>query len=357
MSEVITTTGFTAAALYEHTADTLRTRLAPYSVLTFDSPANYEQGRAALGVCRALRTEIEARRKALNEEALKHQRTVNGIANDLESVVRDVEEPLKLRKKAADDEKLRLKREKEDAARAAAEAAARARIEAEEAELRAAREVEERRLAEERAALEAERARLAAEQKAERERIDAERRAFEAERREAEERARKAREAEDARHAAERRRIEEERAAAEEAAKAERERLAKEAQELKEREARAAAIEAARERAERDRIERERAEQEARERKEREAKEAEGRRIAEAIRIEALKPDREKLLDFAERIRDVPAPEVASEEARSALSSAVGQITIALSVLERVGAEARPAASDEPGGQRSRAVE
>jgi len=262
----ITTTESVPVVEYGHTEAELRDRLARFAAATFDSPRDYRAGTQAIAVCRSLRTEIEAKRKALKAGALEYGRQVDSAAKRLVAVVEEVEEPLRLRKAEVDDAKERERRAKEEADRAEAEA-----------RIRAAREAEERRLAEERAELAAEREA----QRAERERH------AELARQAAEEAARVA-----AAQRAEAERLAAERAALEAArAAAEREEAA--------RQAAARAAEEARERAERERIEAE----------ERAVREAE-RQAELARRREALRPERERVAAYLAALDAVPVPEL-----------------------------------------------
>lgn len=271
--------------VYQFTVEELRHQLARYADAEFATPAQYRDGTKALAVCRTLRGDIESKRKELKAGALEYGRRVDGVAKQLTAAVEEVESPLKARKATVDEEKDRVRREKEEAERAAREEELRAQREAEEAKLRAEREAEEARLAEERAALEAERRKLAEEQ--------------------ARQRAERA--AEEARFAAER--------------DAEEQALAHERRKL---EAERRAIEEQRRQAELDELERRaiaRAEQEGRERASREAIEAEETRVREAerqaalaLRLDALRPDKERALDYLDRLLSVDAPSVSDQE-------------------------------------------
>jgi hypothetical protein len=349
---IVATTPEDVAKQFEFTAHGLRAKLIGDAPESIETKADYEAVKKALAVRRSLRGEIEATRTQLNELALAHQRAVNAYAKELKEIVVESEAPLKRLKDAEDDKRVAEKRAKEEAR----EAEIRAKREAEDARLRAEREAEERRLAEERARLEAEREaaraereRIEQEQRKERERIDAERRKLEEERHAEAERLRAEREKEEA------------------AARAERERLAAERRAFEEEQARARAEQEARERAEQ-----EKREQEARissalalpnndweadgtgnfpacslllkadmdhplvvarlatalsERKRREAEEEavrEQERQAElARRIEALKPDREKLAAWSEELLGLTGPDVQSEEAQEVVVDAL----------------------------------
>lgn len=189
---------------------------------------DYEAVRLAIADVRSTRTGVDKARKQLNEDAQDHIRRVNDEAKRVTALIVEIEEPLKASKKAVDDEKARIKREKEEAI----EAERRAKIEAELAEKKAKEEAERKRVEAAQAAererlrienekLEAEKEKLAEENRIKQEAIDkeraeqeaklkAERDAIEAERRKVE--AEKTRIAED-----ERKRVEAEEAAKREA--------------------------------------------------------------------------------------------------------------------------------------------
>lgn len=336
----VTPTGIYALIRYDVTKADIRKKGKEYAALTFDTPANYEQGRRAIAVLRETRVAIEAKRKDLKAESLEYGRRVDSVASELTDLILEFEEPLKAKKKAVDDEKARIKAEKEAeekrlleeqvrAEREAEEARLKAEREAEEARVRAEREAEQAKLAAERAALEAERAELqrlrdeaeAARREAEEAaRVERDRIAAEQERVEA------ARRAEQDRIAAEQRaaqaKLDEERRAFE----AERERMRLEEEQ---RQARIRAEEDAKAQAERDRI----AAEEAR------VAEAE-RQAALARRLEALRPDREKLCAYAQALHAVPVPGVTSDEACAAIDRALMKLQGLARDLEQFGAEA-----------------
>lgn len=89
-----------------------------YKGLTADTKEGYEEVRQAIQVCVKTRTGIEAKRKELNEDALKWQRTVNAEAKRLTGLVEAIEDPLKAKKKAVDDEVERKRKELEERHRA-----------------------------------------------------------------------------------------------------------------------------------------------------------------------------------------------------------------------------------------------
>lgn len=346
---------------FEITPEAISAKRAQYAALKADTPTGYEQVRLAIADCRTMRVAVEKRRVELKASALKYGRDVDAAAASLTAMLESLEEPLKALKSAVDDEKARIRREKEEAAKAALEAEIRAKREAEEAELRARREAEEAelraqrqaeeaRLAEQRAALEAAEREAEARRKAEREaedaRIAAERAKLEAERKAAEEeRAREQKlrdeqaakvaaeqKAEADRLAAERQAIEAERA---KAAKEERERAEAEAARVAEErriEAEKLAAERAEIQAERDRLAAEARAREAKEQAEREAAEAKARAEQEAAeaaeRLAALRPDFEKIRTFAVAIDALAAsaPKMASLEGDSIIGMAAADL-------------------------------
>jgi len=277
---------------YQFTLEELRDKLSamerPDAMTT---PSAYRQGVTVIARCRNWRVQVEARRKQLKASSLDWGRRVDAAAKELVAAIESVELPVKQMKAEADTKKERVKREKEEAARAAREEQIRKAREAEEARLRAVREAEERRLAAERAELLVQQRKLREEQErqyaieAERQaKLRAEREAFEAEQ-----------EAQRAKLEAEEKRI------AELKAQAERE-----------------------EQARQDRI---RAEQEAEERAAREKAEAEEqerleseRKASAAARLEALKPDKARAIAYLDGLLDVSIPEVADLDIESELS-------------------------------------
>ena len=217
-------------AAFEITTEQIAQLHSKFSGITFDTPANYEVGRLALGTLRGLRTKIEKVRVDAKAEVLERGRLIDRTAKTFSKLVEDIEDPLIAAKKAVDDAAAKAKLDAERAELIALEAEqTRLRLEA-EAKARQEREEAEKRIAAERQALEAEKARQAAAQReidaaqeAERQKLAAERQALDADRRRVDEAARKGREADEARaREAEAVRA---RAEAEAAAKAEAERL------------------------------------------------------------------------------------------------------------------------------------
>lgn len=268
-----------ALVRYTITPEDIAKTTADYAALSADTPAGYEQVRKAIGYCRTTRVEVETQRKAKKAGALEFGRKVDAGAKALVALIDPIETELQRKKDTVDAERERIKREAAEAERAAIEAKVRAEREAEEARIKAERDAEEARLRAEREAEEQRLTAQRAEMAAERQKLEAERAALE----------RQQRELADARAQAER----------EEAV-----RLAK--------------IEAEREaaaRAERERIAAE----------ERRVAEAE-RQASLARRIEALKPDLDKVRDFAAAIRALSAPIVTTEEAKTQITCALDDL-------------------------------
>lgn len=147
------------------------TKLALVKQFKIDEPATtstgYELHRVAIGKLTKIRTAIEARRKELKAEYLEKGRAIDGFAKDCTTFIESIEVPLRIAKKAVDDEAENKKKAQEEADRLAMEAREKAERDAEEARLKKIRDEEN-----ERNRLEAER--LAAERK----KLDDERKAI-----------------------------------------------------------------------------------------------------------------------------------------------------------------------------------
>jgi chromosome segregation ATPase len=265
-----------------------------YAGLTIRSSKDYEVVRVGLAELRTLRTRVEDTRVELKAGALEYGRAVDSEAKRLKAMLEDIEEPLKIEKQKVDDEKARVKREKEDAARA--------KLEAELAAKRAAEEAEAARIkAEQDAAEKAERERIAAEQAAE-----------------------------NARLAEERKKL-----AAAQAILDEQNRVAREKVE-----AELKAIEADRQQMERERFLREakeKAEKDAREKLEREAakkKAADEFAASEQRRLAAMAPDKDKLAVLSKAIHDLEVPTVVSPEAMKCLAGVNDLLNQAIEQLD-----------------------
>jgi chromosome segregation ATPase len=314
--------------------DKAKSEYAGIDAATSDGYKLAVRGRALF---RDTRVGIEKRRKELKADALAYGRNVDECAKNLTALVEPTETELDAKIKAVDSEKARIKQAEETRKREELEAKVRAEQEAEAARLLAIRKEEERKLA-------AERKRLAAEQL----RLDAQRR-------EQEEAARVERERMERELAEARAKIAEEQRLSKLAADAEAERVrlerkrereaqekedleraenlkklqAESASEMKRLSDERAALEAekfAAERAERERREKQLAEEQAKQRAEQLAREAEEYRVAEAerqaalaARLEALKPDREKLFAYSVALLEVTCSELKDDEAKAFL--------------------------------------
>lgn len=290
--------------------DELRRELSGMKIV--DS-ADYARVTKGIGVCRTLRTQVEKCRKDLKEESLLYGRKVDAEAKRLTAMLEEIEEPLKAEKQRIDDEK--------EAAKKAAEEAKRLKIEQRINDLSAVNakahplivaewsdEEFQSQLAKARAAFE-EAERLA--------KIEAERLAKEeADRQEAMRQ-------EQLRLDAERAELAKIRAEQEAAAKAERERMQAEREAIEAEKARLA-----REQFDRDESDRKKREaEELAERQRLAAIEAEEQRKAELSRLEALKPDKEKLLAFALSISLLEIPVLKTDEAKICLAGCLESLT------------------------------
>lgn len=271
-----------------------------FSNMTCADTKGYELTRKAIAECRSMRTAIEKRRKELKADSLEFGRKVDTVAKFLTSEIESVETPLLDMKQEVDDakERERLRKEEEKAE-----------------ELRklylAEKKAEEDRLAAiaeanriERERLEAEAKRLAEENRVLREKAAAEAKAL-------------------ADEAAAKQKV------IDEANRVEREKI----------EAAKREVEAARQKAEREEFERQ-----ARARAEAAVKaayEAEQKRIAEAKaaaeeeakRVEAMRPDVEKVHDFARQIGMIPPRDVNSSKAKAAIDWALTEMARIKSTL------------------------
>jgi hypothetical protein len=149
---------------YPFTPEALAEEVEKLRGLGFSTPAQYKDGVKAIATCRQFRVAIEERRKLLKQDSLEYGRKVDAVAKQLTAIVEAVEEPLKVCKLEVDNAKAEAKRAAEAAERARVEAEIRAKREAEENELAVKRLADEERIRQERAALEAERAALAEDQ-------------------------------------------------------------------------------------------------------------------------------------------------------------------------------------------------
>lgn len=301
--------------------------------------------RAARLELKKIRVEAERTRKALKEDALRMGRAIDGANNILLSLIVPIEKRMedveKQEERRAAAELARLTEERSehlrpyvdegmpfpDVGKMTAEQFDKALADAKllhAAKIAEAKRIEEERIAKEKAEAEErerirqENERLKAEAAAKEAELKAEREAAAKREAEAEAKRKAEREAEERARAEASAKADAERKAAEEAARRERE--AVEAKAKAEREALEAKLKAeqeAKEKAEREaKAAREKAEAEARAKAEEEAKEK--ARLAEQARKAASAPDREKILSFAEHVRGLKLPEMATPEGEAA---------------------------------------
>lgn len=317
MSSVMPAEGFLVT--YDVTEAQIAATREQCAALTADTPKGYEAVRVAIAHLRDTRTAIERRRVELKADVLVYGRLIDSEAKRFTALLMDIEDPLKAKKAVIDDAKARLRAEAEDTKRRAMEADIAAKRAMEEAEAKALRDAEDARLAVERARLQAEREALAEQ------------------RRQADEAARVQREAAEAAHAEERARLVEERRLdairrqqIEAEQQAERDRL----------DAERRAVSAERERADRAEFERQariKADADA-------AAKAEADRVAAAerqARLDALKPDVEKVRAFAQAIRALPVPKARTKEGKTWIATAVATLESAAAGLETLAARVR----------------
>ena len=131
-NEDIQSTELVAPVKFTITSEEIEAKRANYGQLSAETPAGYALVRGAIADCRATRAKIETRRKELKAGALAYGRKVDGVAKELTGLIESFEAPLKEKKQAVDDEKTRIKREKEEAEQRAADEKARVEREAEE---------------------------------------------------------------------------------------------------------------------------------------------------------------------------------------------------------------------------------
>jgi colicin import membrane protein len=333
---------------FERAISGLAEQYLPLKIAGPDDKKGFEAVYAARQDVKKRRIKVEHMRKELRANALEFGRKVDGAAKKLEGLLTPIEAHLEsqeaeynaakeaIKRKAAEEAAAKLQARvnaltavggavslavlqaltdeqfaaelatatKAHEERKAAEEVARIERERQEAEARKQREAEEARIA-------AERAKLEAERKVQKELARVEREKLEAERRKQEEA------------------LAEERRKADEAAAAERAKQAEFARKLEE-ERRKIAEE--RQRIEREEFERQakaRAEQEARdkleaERRQQERKDAEAK--AEEARREAMKPDLQRLRDYAAALEAVPIPNVSDDSVYQIVLNMAGEV-------------------------------
>lgn len=365
--------GLKTAPIVYHVSDAKIAELRKeFTGLKIATSGDYEKVTKAIAVCRTLRVQVDKCRKDLKEDALIYGRRVDAEAKRLTEALEAIEHPLKVEKQRVDEEKAEAKRQLELAKQQMLDcrmdqlAACNARVaplivagwteeefqkeltefrrlfDIAQEEVRQQREEAERKAAEAKAAEEAER--LAREEalRIEHERLAKERAEMEA-----------ARKAEQARVDAEREamrlerlKLEQEKAEAEKLAAIERAKIA-EVQRIERLriEQERAALQAEKDRLEREKFERDEAERlrlEELQRQEDEEKEAvrleqlrleeeraeADRKAKELARLEALKPDREKLNAIAKSIRELinTFPAMSNSESQHYLEAIVRRL-------------------------------
>lgn len=100
--------------VYDVTDDAIALKRGKYALLTADTPQGYELVRLAIADCRETRLAVEKRRKELKVDSLEYGRKVDTVARHLTDQIEAIEQPLKIAKAAIDDEKARVKEEKQE---------------------------------------------------------------------------------------------------------------------------------------------------------------------------------------------------------------------------------------------------
>lgn len=326
------------------TREQIAAKRAEFAGIEFTTKDGYEQGRLAIAYCRDTRVAIGERKKALKDPHYAYLDSVESEAKAFLALIEELEHPLKAKKLAEDNKRDEERKAEARRKQAEIEATLRAEREKEDAERKAKHEAEQAALAEERAKLEAEKAAAAAD------RADREAKA-----REAEEAALAAKREADAELAAQKKALADQEAQM----KAQREAFEREQAEFQERQQVALRAEATRlakieeERLAAERAEQERVEAAAQAERERLAAEEQARQEvaraeAEATRLEAMRPDIEKVRAFAKHVRGVAAKlpaHLASVEASTIIAHAVERIDAIAAELEGFGSEV-PAAAE-----------
>jgi hypothetical protein len=111
MSEIKTTVEGLRSVIADDVIAAAAEKFAP---LTADTKDGYRDVKEAIAWCRTQRVAIEAKRKVLNEDALRWQRQVNAEAKRLTGSIEAIEDPLKAKKQAVDDEVERKRKELEE---------------------------------------------------------------------------------------------------------------------------------------------------------------------------------------------------------------------------------------------------
>lgn len=112
--------------------------------LVVESKEGFPKAKEAKQVCVKLRSRLEEIRVELKAPLLERGRIIDKEAKRIEALILAIETPLGTKIKAIEDEKARLKREKEEAERKKIEDEQRAKLEAEAAAEKARRDAEEK---------------------------------------------------------------------------------------------------------------------------------------------------------------------------------------------------------------------
>jgi septal ring factor EnvC (AmiA/AmiB activator) len=102
-----------AVVKYDVTDAALSELKAKYTGLKIADTDSYDVVRRAIGEVRDIRVSVEERRKELKASALEYGRRVDSEAKRITTLLLQIEEPLKAEKAKVDDEKARIKAEKE----------------------------------------------------------------------------------------------------------------------------------------------------------------------------------------------------------------------------------------------------
>jgi hypothetical protein len=105
-------------AAYDVTDAAIAELRQKYEGMTANDSKEYKAVTKAIGEVRTLRVSVEKKRKDLKAGALEYGRAVDAEARRIREQLEDIEDPLKATKQEVDDEKARAKAEKEEAERA-----------------------------------------------------------------------------------------------------------------------------------------------------------------------------------------------------------------------------------------------
>ena len=283
------------------------------TIKDLDDKEGFDSVHDARMIVKGKRVEVEKARVKFKAEALEYGRKVDGEAKRIFGLLEPIETHLQTEEDKITKEKARIKAEEEEKftlmVNARVEALLGFNVVLPFAEVAGMEDIDfSERLDEAKATYEDKQNRLAEEEK---ERI--------------------ARQAELNRKEEEQAKKDKEVAEKEDALRSEREAFEREKREAEEKKNREAFEKQAKEDA---RIQAEKDAKEKIEREAKEAKEKEDAEKAEVARQEALKPDREKMLEVAKAFRNFPFPEVQSEEAKNAFGMVKNDLTSMATFLE-----------------------